>query len=123
MELKSKDGHLRTEEWNPTAKSHHVPMWFRMKVRKHIRAKGGKPYLSNEIQNLREEHRSAFWDHCASIEVPGSTERVFITQPYPAACDQATAEYWAAALGCRLEIPAEKGVWHPDTSLYIFHPL
>lgn len=124
MELNAKDPYARMSEWNPTADIHHVPMWFRMKVRKHIRSQGQTPSLSNEVQDLIDRsERRLFWDHFGSIKLPKSRERVFFTQPYPSPNDLVIAQYWAATLGCRLELPIQEGIWHPDTSLYIFHPL
>lgn len=121
MNLKATDPHQRLKEWNPTTKFHHIPMWFRMKVREYVRSNGATPDITNEINNLKNELNRSFWDHWCSVKLDGITNRAFVTQPYPHPNNQAIAEYWAGILNCRLLVPTESGVWHAETGLFIFY--
>lgn len=126
VNLTSVHGHDRMKEWNPKFKFQHMPMWFRMLVRKYFRNKGIAPNLDYEQETLEQykEQSGSFWEHSGSLPARQEslmTTRSFITQPYGEihACNK-TARYWADALGCDLKIHTENGVWNRNTLLYEF---
>ena len=113
-----KTGFDLVEEWNPTYKHHHLPLWMKKTVRIVAIKKGDwTPGIGREFYFLHNLDFYGLWDHWGSIMTGDASERSVITQPY-GEYDQ-MAERFAEEHGCVLE-SLTPGPWHPKTHLYIF---
>lgn len=100
------------EQWNPTFRSGHIPMWYKKLLT--IRNRRRHP---NSICNHHAELQGPLWDHWGSVVIKG--KQVLITQPY---CDETKlAQAEADSLGCNLSPTVKGGPWHPGTWLFQFN--
>lgn len=117
------NSHAAMEKWNPKYRWHSAPMWLKKRCRAYLRR------LNRPIHQVDFCDRDvvaktfgailgsgSFLDHYGSI--PSATKGLptFFVQPY--GNNQKSAEKVAEALNLRLTV--EAGVWHPDTTMFLF---
>jgi len=106
------------EDWDPSWKPHHLPMWFKKVLRKVAIERGDwEPGLPVEyfFQNRHPLAGSGLWDHWGSID--GENGRKVISQPYS---DKSKfAKQFADEHGMKLTI-SKPGPWHEATWMFVF---
>jgi len=115
----AQEGWPAVHAWNPTAKRHHLPMWFKKLVRlaamKHgLWEKCTSNYL-HPLFELETVAKARVFDHWGSCVIDG--KRVMFAMPYGERDDEASR--LASVIGC-LVTNCGIGSWHPGTVLYIF---
>ena len=116
--MNSEIGFTSMENWNPTYKHHHLPLWYKKIIREVALGKGiWKKGQSHEQHFLDDVSFCGLWDHWGTVQ--DGDERSLITQPYAELGKM--AEKFAMEHGCILK-SMFPGPWHPSTQLYIFSP-
>jgi hypothetical protein len=99
--------------WNKSAKMHHLPAWFKQKIK--IRRK-----LEDRHDLLMPEtalHSFSGWDHWGSVQFSYEMDRAVYSMPY-GNCDEKMRDF--AEKHCMHLTIEEKAPWHPSCRLYIF---
>jgi hypothetical protein len=113
-----KSGWAAVESWDRTWKAHHIPMWFKKRIRLNA-IKDGKWRPATRWGHTTVESllpRDIF-DHWGSVRCYGG--RAMVAQPY-GNHDQ-FAQRWAEEMGCKLE-SFTPGPWNEGTWCYVFFP-
>ena len=117
-----REGWPAVHAWNPTAKHHHLTMWFKKLMRiaamkRGLWTKGTSDY-HGVLETMEIVADSSVFDHWGSCVI--DEKRVMFAMPYLERDDEASR--LASVIGCRVT-NCGIGPWHPKTVLYIFSEL